>query len=79
MFLKIKEGLYNLLLFSCVAVPQRPTSVTVQDRDKQSISVVWARPRPCERSPFVEFYILYWCKADEKGTECLLGKNIKLW
>ncbi|CAG2254738.1 unnamed protein product [Mytilus edulis] len=56
-------------------IPQRPTSVSVQDRDKQSITVVWARPRPCERSPFVEFYILYWCQADEKGTECLLGTN----
>ncbi|XP_063436308.1 putative mediator of RNA polymerase II transcription subunit 26 [Mytilus trossulus] len=56
-------------------IPQRPKSVTVQDRDKQSITIVWARPGPCERSPFVEFYSLYWCQADDKGTECLIGTN----
>ncbi|XP_052069840.1 uncharacterized protein LOC127708670 isoform X2 [Mytilus californianus] len=56
-------------------IPPKPKSVTVQDRDQQSVTVVWARPGPCERSPFVEFYILYWCQADEKRTECLLSSN----
>ncbi|XP_052069771.1 uncharacterized protein LOC127708670 isoform X1 [Mytilus californianus] len=56
-------------------VPQKPNSVNVQNHDQQSITVVWTRPGTCERSPFVKFYILYWCQLAEIGDECIFGTN----
>ncbi|XP_071175202.1 uncharacterized protein [Mytilus edulis] len=56
-------------------VPPKPNSVNVQNRDQQSITVIWTRPGTCERSPFVKFYILFWCQLAKTDAECIFGTN----
>lgn len=67
------------MFVSLIAVPPKPNSVDVQNRDQQSITVIWTRPGTCERSPFVKFYILFWCQLAKTDAECIFGKNIRFW